>query len=122
MRNARVLVVEDEFLVAADLEESLTELGYRVLGPFPTVAEALSWLAEDKPDAAVLDVNIRGEFIFPVAERLAELGVPFVFCTGYADIGVIPDDLEPLATLSKPCTPATLARALQSKLSTPDAA
>jgi two-component SAPR family response regulator len=121
MRDARVLVVEDEFLVAADLEDTLTALGYQVLGPFPTLAEALSWLDSDKPDAAVLDVNIRGELIFPVAERLTELGVPFVFCTGYADIGVIPDTLEPVATLSKPCTPATLARALGEKLSPPDA-
>lgn len=112
LRGARVLVVEDEFLVAVDLEESLRGLGCEVEGPFPSLDEALAWLETATPDAAVLDVNIRGGLAFPIAEALRDRGVPFVFCTGYADIGVVPEDLGAVATFSKPTPAATLVKAL----------
>src|SRR5687768_15796697 len=79
-----VLVVEDEFLIAMDLEAMLREHGWRVLGPAATVATALSLLQDgEMPDVALLDVNLRGETVVPVAEVLRERGVPIVLASAY---------------------------------------
>jgi CheY-like chemotaxis protein len=81
----RVLLVEDEGLVAIMLEDLLADLGCEVSCSASTVAQALDWLrAGGEADAALLDVNLDGEPVFPVAEILAERGVPFAFTTGYA--------------------------------------
>jgi two-component system, response regulator PdtaR len=78
-----VLVVEDEFLIAMDLELLLRRHGWRVLGPAATVAEALRLLRGETPDVALLDVNLRGEPVTPVAEELRARGVPFVLASAY---------------------------------------
>lgn len=84
VRGRRILVVEDEYVMAKDLQHELEDAGAEVLGPVPSVADALALLATDvRPDAAVLDVNLGGELVFPVAEALRERGVPFLFATGY---------------------------------------
>lgn len=84
LRGRRVLVVEDEYMLAEDLRCELEGAGAAVLGPVPSVADALALLARGPPpDAAILDVNLGGEMVFPVAEALRERGVPFVFATGY---------------------------------------
>ncbi len=80
---ARVLLVEDEALVAMMIEEILTELGLCVAGPFGTAAEAMTAAGDEDVDAAILDVNLGGELIYPLADALAARGVPFVFVTGY---------------------------------------
>jgi CheY-like chemotaxis protein len=80
-----VLVVEDEFLIALDLEHLLERHGFRVLGPAATVAEALRLLERGAtPDVALLDMNLRGEMVTPVAEALRARGVPFVLASAYA--------------------------------------
>lgn len=81
----RVLVVEDEYLVAQDVAQKLGDMGVEVSGPVPRVAEALALLASGsaRPDAAILDVNLGGEMVFPVVEILRKRGVPLVFVTGY---------------------------------------
>jgi PAS domain S-box-containing protein len=79
----RVLLVEDEALVAMMMRDILLELGLSVAGPFCTPAEAFAAARDDGVDAAILDVNIGGELIYPVADTLAARGVPFVFVTGY---------------------------------------
>ena len=79
-----VLVVEDEFLLALDLELILERHGFRVLGPAATVAEALRLLEQGAtPDVALLDVNLKGETVTPVAEALRARGVPFVLASAY---------------------------------------
>ena len=78
-----VLVVEDEFLIAMDLEQLLRRHGWRVLGPAATVAQALRLLAGETPDVALLDVNLRGELVTPVAAALRAGGVPFVLASAY---------------------------------------
>jgi DNA-binding response OmpR family regulator len=87
-----VLLVEDEFLIALDLEWLLERHGWRVLGPAATVAQALRLLEQDEepPDAALLDVNLRGELVTPVAAALRARGVPFVLASAYdrVDLGV----------------------------------
>src|SRR5262249_54290907 len=79
----RVLLVEDEALVAMMMRDILLELGLSVAGPFCTPAEAVAAAPDDGVDAAILGVNLGGELIYPVADALAARGVPFVFVTGY---------------------------------------
>jgi two-component SAPR family response regulator len=98
-----VLLVEDELLVAWDIEQMLKTAGLKVLGPVSSVAAALALLKTHKPDAAILDLNLRGELVTPVARRLRELHVPFVLSTAYNHLRA--DDEEAfsgVANLGKP--------------------
>ncbi len=79
----RVLLVEDEALVAMMIQETLTEFGFQVIGPISTASEALSSARESHVDAAVLDINLGDGLVYTVAEILSKRGVPFVFVTGY---------------------------------------
>jgi CheY-like chemotaxis protein len=84
MKRLRVLLVEDEGLVALMLEDLIEDLGCEVAGSLATVAAALAWIeAGGTADVALLDVNLNGEPVFPVAEALQARGVPFAFATGY---------------------------------------
>ncbi|MRX51339.1 response regulator [Paracoccus sp. S-4012] len=79
-----ILLVEDDFVIALDQAASLAEAGARVVGPAPTLAAALKLVAEaERLDGAILDVNLRGELSYPVADALRARSVPFVFLTGY---------------------------------------
>lgn len=85
----RILVVEDETVLAIDLADRLEGLGFLPVGPVCSVQRALSLVEEVKGiKAAVLDVNLRDEPIWPVADRLEALGVPFIFITGYGPRGI----------------------------------
>jgi CheY-like chemotaxis protein len=88
LRGLRVLVVEDEALVALQLEDMLCDLGCAVVGPASRVHQALDLLDGQKVDAAVLDLNVAGELVYPVAEALSSRGLPFIFATGYGASGV----------------------------------
>ena len=83
LTGLRVLVVEDEFLVALDLSSILDDLGCVVLGLAATVSEALRLLAADPPDVTLLDINLDGARTTPVALALAADGVPFIAVTAY---------------------------------------
>ena len=83
MAVRRVMVVEDEALVALVLADQLTDMGLSVVGPCGSVKEAQAAVAEGDFDAAILDVNLGGELVYPVADQLVSLGIPFVFVTGY---------------------------------------
>ena len=86
--NGVILVVEDEVLVAMELCSGLTALGWSVMGPASTTDEALTLLAgEQQPDAAILDINLAGKLVFPLADLLRARRIPFVFCTGYEEVG-----------------------------------
>jgi len=110
----RILVVEDEELIALELTVELSRLGWAIVGPAATLAEAESLLA--KPlDAAVLDVNLRGRPVYPLAEALAERHVPFLFCTGYEMVD--PDGRFPDApVIRKPVHPEAISAALSNLL------
>jgi PAS domain S-box-containing protein len=79
----RVLLVEDESLIAMMMEQTLTDLGYDVVGPFGTVREAIEAIESEPVDAAILDINLGGEMAYPIARILQGREVPFVFMTGY---------------------------------------
>jgi len=82
-QGARVLLVEDEAMVGMMIADFLTEIGYRVVGPFSKTSEGLAAARNNNFEAAVLDVNINGEPVYPVAECLTDRNIPFVFVTGY---------------------------------------
>jgi CheY-like chemotaxis protein len=113
--NARILVVEDEMLVAALLEDRLAALGCRVIGPATAVADALELLKTEEVDAAVLDVNIGGEKVFPVADALAARNIPFLFATAYGAGGVV-EPHNRRDVLDKPYQARALEHALRSAL------
>lgn len=116
LRNRRVLVVEDEFYIADDMALALRKLGAEVVGPVPTKDKALALLASgDTIDAAVLDINLKGQTVYPVADALAERGVPFVFATGY-DQAAVPAEYQAVPRWEKPFNPQDLARALPAVL------
>ena len=84
LRGLRILIVEDEYILAEDLRQGLERLGVEVLGPVATVEQALKLLqSENSPDGAVLDVNLQGDYVFPVLDLLRNKRVPFVLATGY---------------------------------------
>jgi len=88
LAGRRILVVEDEMLVAMMVEDLLADLGCHVVGPVATVAAALRLVAEERLDGAVLDVNLGSETAYSVADALKRGGVPFVFVTGYGARGL----------------------------------
>jgi DNA-binding response OmpR family regulator len=101
LNGLRVLVVEDTLLVADVIADGLEANGCNVIGPVPRVDQALI-LAEREPlNGALLDVNLAGEYSFPVAEFLAAKGVPFAFMTGYGDVG-LPPAFRKAPRLTKP--------------------
>ena len=108
----RVLVIEDESLVAMLLETILEDMGCVPIGPAATVDEGLELASDPAPiDAALLDVNVAGRQVFPIAEALKARGVPFVFSTGYGE-GGLPDEWRGQPTLQKPFTEAAVRDAL----------
>ena len=111
-RGPLVLVAEDEFLIAMELELLLGRHGYRVLGPAATVAGALRLLAAEVPDAALLDVNLRGEMVTPVAGALRALGVPFVLASAYGRSDLVAAGLAGAPNVGKPASDSRLLAAL----------
>src|SRR3712207_5670272 len=107
----RVLIVEDEYFLADDMAQVLRKYGAQVVGPVPSSEKALALLAEEPVDAAILDINLKGQMVFPVADALREQGVPFVFATGY-DESAVPEAYKDVPRWEKPFRPNDLAKAL----------
>jgi CheY-like chemotaxis protein len=101
LEGLRILVVEDNFLLAETLRMFLDDCGSIVVGPVGRVAAALA-AADATLDGALLDINLAGEYCFPIAEKLRALKVPFVFVTGYDGEYVIPPEFRNVLRLSKP--------------------
>lgn len=115
LAGLKILVIEDEVILFLLVEDMLSELGCAEAWHAISVKDALSVLAERRPDAAVLDVNLAGELAFSIAERLDEARIPFVFVTGYGRSG-IPDQWASRPVIQKPFELETLASALASVL------
>lgn len=108
----RVLIVEDDWFSADDLRIEFERAGMEVVGPVNRVEEALRLLATTgRLDGAVLDINLGGDLVYPVAEALRAAEVPFVFATGY-DAGVIPPVYAGVVRCEKPTNPAKVRQAL----------
>lgn len=112
LQGRRVLVIEDESLVAMLLETILDDMGCTVVGPESNIDDGLvAATTEASLDAALLDVNVAGREVFPVAEALRARGVPFVFSTGYGEAG-LPEHWRGNPTIQKPFTEGAIRDAL----------
>ena len=107
----RVLVVEDEYLIRMLLEDMLLDLGYEIAAAVGSLAEASTAAATVAFDVAILDVNLDGKEIYPVADILAQRGLPFVFVTGYGE-GSLPAKYSSRPALQKPFQSEQLSRTL----------
>ena len=117
LAGLRVLVVEDEALVAMTIEDTLEEFGCEVVGPAGTLRTALRMAEREsgRLDGALLDVNLGGEKVYPLADFLIRKDVPFVFLSGYGPEGLDPA-YAPATVVKKPFRPDELARALVARL------
>ena len=113
-RAPRVLLAEDEVLVAADIEAMLLELGCEVVGPIATVAEVERLAAIEQLDGAVLDVNLRGRPVFSALPALRAHNIPVILSSGYDRSALFPEQFRDLPVLVKPYDPTTLAALLKS--------
>ena len=110
LKGKRILVVEDEALIAVMVEDMLMEMGSDVVGPAATIEAALAMARVEAIDAAILDVNVRGERIAPVADALMARGVPVLFATGYGEVKLASGAAT--TVIDKPYTQEKLARGL----------
>ena len=97
----RILIVEDEYILADDLAQHFRNVGAQIVGPAPDMATAFKLLAG--VEAAILDVNLNGVMVFPLADKLLVMGIPFVFFSGHDDVG-IPVRFRQASRLSKPAS------------------
>jgi DNA-binding response OmpR family regulator len=107
LHGLRILVVEDSVLIADLIVDTLCDSGCTAVGPAPRLAQGLMLAAAEPLDGALLDINLAGEWCYPIAAALGARGVPFAFLTGYGDVGV-PDEYRNVPRLTKPFTMATL--------------
>jgi CheY-like chemotaxis protein len=103
LQGRRILIVEDSPVVAPFTADLLADLGCEVVGPAPNMAAARELLENEDFEAALMDIHIRGERVFPLCERLVAKGVPFVFTSGYAD-WQMPEKWQDCPRLQKPYT------------------
>jgi DNA-binding response OmpR family regulator len=101
LRGLRILVVEDEYLVATLIQDFLETAGCVVVGPIPRLAQAVEAAREETCDGAVLDINLGGSRVFSVAEILSRRRIPFVFVTGYG-AEALPAEFRQHPTIRKP--------------------
>lgn len=97
----RILLVEDEMLVAMLLEDMLAEAGHTLIGPLARVDQAIEAARQETIDLAILDVNVGGDEVYPVAKALAARNIPFAFATGYGAHGLL-EPWQDRPTLQKP--------------------
>jgi CheY-like chemotaxis protein len=111
LAGKRILIVEDEYFLADETRRELEQVGAIVVGPTARVEEALSLIANSRVDAAILDVHLGEELVFPVAEELDRKDIPFVFATGY-DPAVVPARFSGFTLCEKPTELGNIAQML----------
>jgi DNA-binding NarL/FixJ family response regulator len=112
LRGIRILLVQDEALVAWEAAERIRTWGAEIIGPTSSVAQACALADSDAPDAALLSVNVRQESIRPLVEKLRLGGVPFVFATGYSQHTLSSDEYADCTFIGRPFETATFLQAL----------
>jgi DNA-binding response OmpR family regulator len=106
--SRRILVVEDDFLVALTTIDILESIGCEIVGPASRLAAAVQLAQTESLDAAILDINISGEMIWPVAEELQRRDVPFLFLSAYPQLSIVPKIFATIARFEKPLEKARL--------------
>lgn len=112
LAGRRILIVEDEFLIADEMAEAFSNQGAEVIGPAATLEQGLSLIESTEAlDGAILDINLRGDMVFPLADALAGKRIPYVFATGY-DSSAVPERYLDAPRCEKPVDPMEVAAAL----------
>ena len=111
--KGRILVVEDEAIISMVIEDMLEELGYDIVGPASRLDHALTQALQADIDVGLLDINVKGGVVFPVADVLEFRGIPFIFATGYGE-SALPGRFRGRPRLSKPFALGALGKALNS--------
>lgn len=112
-QQKQILIVEDEFLIAIHVADIMTDLGFCVIGPVGDINQALARVQQERLDGAILDVNLSGQLVFPVAAALAARRIPFILTSGY-DVAGLPPEWRDRPVLRKPVVERDLARLAQS--------
>lgn len=112
----RILLVEDETLIAMQAEQTLSHAGYTVIGPVTRLSDAPETIANNILDGAILDINLNGERSFAIADLLLSRRVPFMFCTGFAAASVLPDRFRGIPVIVKPFSATNLLARLEQTL------
>jgi CheY-like chemotaxis protein len=115
----RILIMEDEFIVALDLSDMTQDLGFEVEGPYATLAEGTRAVAQHRPDAAILDVQLADGEVFPLADILMQLGVPIIFHSGHAQQSSVLARYPTARSASKPCPAEVIASYLMQATTRP---
>jgi DNA-binding NtrC family response regulator len=116
LAGKRILIVEDEFLLAIDLGQILEEWGVGIVGPVPNIDQALELIAEERPHAVTLDMNLGGVSSLPLATELVIRSIPFVVISGYSDSSARSPALCDVPFVRKPYSESALLTALTSVL------
>ena len=118
LRDMRVLIAEDEFLVGIQLEDDLRSAGCSIVGPFSTLEMATRAARRERFDLAILDINLNGDMVYPLADELSARGVPFIFLSGYTSAD-LPERFKKSRQITKPHDPEALIKEI--KTATPKA-
>lgn len=110
----RILVAEDEMIVAFDLCDTVEEAGFEVEGPHAGISSAMLAFQKEKPDVAILDIQLDDGIVFPLAQKLTEENVPIIFHTGRHTQAEVQQRFPNATTLAKPCPPSTMIQAVNS--------
>ncbi|MGE3873584.1 MAG: response regulator [Parvibaculaceae bacterium] len=112
LHDKKILIVEDQYLIAADLGRVLARLGGVIVGPVASTEAAQAEIAEKDVDLAFLDINLNEQMVFPLADELDRRGIPFIFATGH-DAAVVPDRFKAKLRLEKPFTAHSVQEAVR---------
>ncbi|GAN69053.1 response regulator [Acetobacter orleanensis] len=113
LRDMSILIVEDQFLIAMDVEQALAEHGLTQVRTVSSVREAMQAIRSKRPDLALLDFNLGEETSADIAQALHEANIPFLFATGHARRSMIPTEFQDVPVVRKPYAPATLIREME---------
>jgi two-component SAPR family response regulator len=112
LKDKRILIVEDQYLIAADLGRTLAKLGGVIIGPVASAEAARAELARGDVDLAFLDINLNEQLVFPLADELEQRGIPFIFATGH-DAAILPERFKSKLRLEKPFTVQSVENAVR---------
>jgi CheY-like chemotaxis protein len=119
LKGRRILVVEDQSLIAMEMQDCLENAGAVVVGPVGRIQQGLSSVEKEPLDAALLDIDLNGERCWPIADALVSRSIPFAFTTGFATNIVMPDRFVKHPVITKPCSERDILATLEELLARP---
>lgn len=114
--SQRILVAEDELIVGVDLCDTVEEAGFQVEGPHAGISSAMLAFQKEKPDLAILDIQLDDGVVYPLAKKLADENVPIIFHSGRHTHAEVEEHFPTATTLAKPCPPSAMIEAVTSVL------